>query len=418
MGDEEVFGYMKNGNFMRCLELIAEYDYFLADHIARFGNPGEGFTSYLSPATYQGSIGLVGRTVSEKIDSEVISSKYFSVIVDFTPDISHNDQLSVIIRYVTEDGLSVEIFLSRAVQCCTTAIRFFELIQCLHDYFADSTGRWNTLETFFDSESMTVNNSMLDVNLRVFHDISVGCTLQQFGRVMKKPQAEDIDISTAVEMHDSLTMFLTELQTSFPIYKESAEKELVQIRNSESIPSSSAVEIQRPKRQIKLKRFFLKLSKIEEEPESPEEETESDCNEIWRKMKNHNRVNVYQDYNLRFLFLSNITELEPLKIYDDVEKLRAIYNSDKESKFGEECIHFQSYLLSIKKDDGDQLSSLPFLCRMLASGKLVMSTRMCTQHSRFKNYLRAARNQERLVNLGVLAIESDITVSLDFEEER
>lgn len=38
-GDEEKFGSVKNGNFMMCLELIAEYDFFLADNNARFGNP-------------------------------------------------------------------------------------------------------------------------------------------------------------------------------------------------------------------------------------------------------------------------------------------------------------------------------------------------------------------------------------------
>ncbi|KAJ8886808.1 hypothetical protein PR048_013020, partial [Dryococelus australis] len=52
-GDEEVFSSVKNGNFMMCLELISEYDSFLADHIRRFGNPGKGFTSYFSPENYE-----------------------------------------------------------------------------------------------------------------------------------------------------------------------------------------------------------------------------------------------------------------------------------------------------------------------------------------------------------------------------
>ena len=345
-GDEEVFGSVKNGNFMMCLELIAEYDSFLSDHIARFGNSGKGSTSYLSSTTYEDLIRLMGKLVSEKIDNEVISFKYFSVIVDSTPDISHNDQLSVIVRYVTEDGLSVERFLcftkntghtgeklseavlnslelhglkldncrgqsydnaanmsgqysglqarlkeknplvffipcsahslnlvgSRAVQCCTTAIRFFDFVQSLYNYFADSTGRWTTLETFFDSANMTLKSlsttrwcaredacKSLNVDwkavfsalrtfsenengrvrceaeglLRKLNSIEVafmtsvwGCILQQFGKTMKKLQAEDADIYTSVEMYDSLTMFLTDLQNSFPIYKDSALKKL------------------------------------------------------------------------------------------------------------------------------------------------------------------------------------------------
>lgn len=51
-GDNEVFGSTHSGNFMMCLELIAEYDPFLSEHIARHGNPGSGFTSYLSSKSY------------------------------------------------------------------------------------------------------------------------------------------------------------------------------------------------------------------------------------------------------------------------------------------------------------------------------------------------------------------------------
>lgn len=49
------------------------------------------------------------KTVSKKIDNEVISFKYFSV--DSMADIAHNDQLNMIVRYVIEDGLTVERFL-------------------------------------------------------------------------------------------------------------------------------------------------------------------------------------------------------------------------------------------------------------------------------------------------------------------
>ncbi|KAJ8886817.1 hypothetical protein PR048_013029 [Dryococelus australis] len=53
--------------------------------------------------------------------------------------------------------------------------------------------------------------------------------ISYFGKARTKLQGEDVDISTADEMYDSLTMFLTELQTSFPIYKDSAEKKLCRL---------------------------------------------------------------------------------------------------------------------------------------------------------------------------------------------
>jgi hypothetical protein len=89
------------------MELTAEFDPFLAGHIAQYGNRGKGNTSCLSFSTYEGIISIMGKTVSE----EIVESKYFSIIVDSTPDVSHCDQLSFIIRYVNRNGLPRERFL-------------------------------------------------------------------------------------------------------------------------------------------------------------------------------------------------------------------------------------------------------------------------------------------------------------------
>ena len=52
----------------------------------------------------------MGQQLFSKIMSEVRSSKFFSVSVDSTPDISHCDQLTCIILYVLPTG-PVERFL-------------------------------------------------------------------------------------------------------------------------------------------------------------------------------------------------------------------------------------------------------------------------------------------------------------------
>ena len=46
---EEHFGSVHNGNYMMSLEMIAEFEPFLAKHIQSYGNPGRGHVSYLSP---------------------------------------------------------------------------------------------------------------------------------------------------------------------------------------------------------------------------------------------------------------------------------------------------------------------------------------------------------------------------------
>jgi len=49
--------------------------------------------------------------ITKQIVEEVKVSKYFSISVDSTPDVSHVDQLSFIVRYISKDGTPIERFL-------------------------------------------------------------------------------------------------------------------------------------------------------------------------------------------------------------------------------------------------------------------------------------------------------------------
>ncbi|XP_050056113.1 zinc finger MYM-type protein 1-like [Aphis gossypii] len=102
-GKNEQFGSNKNGNFMMCLELIAEFDPFMSNHLATYGNPGRGKTSYLSSTICEEFISLIAKKVLNVIIDEVNRCKYFSIVVDSTPDISHVDELSFVIRYVKRE---------------------------------------------------------------------------------------------------------------------------------------------------------------------------------------------------------------------------------------------------------------------------------------------------------------------------
>ncbi|XP_042228056.1 zinc finger MYM-type protein 1-like [Homarus americanus] len=109
-GDNEVVGSPNNGNFLGCLELLAEFDPFLHDHVEKLKNPGKGHVSYLSSTVCEEFIGLMKMKVKEHIITEIKDSKYYGVSIDSTPDISHTDELAVILRYVLSDGMVVERF--------------------------------------------------------------------------------------------------------------------------------------------------------------------------------------------------------------------------------------------------------------------------------------------------------------------
>ena len=58
-------------------------------------------TIYLSPTTQNELILLLSKKVKNIILQEVREAKYFAIMCDSTPDISHTDQMTLIVRYVT-----------------------------------------------------------------------------------------------------------------------------------------------------------------------------------------------------------------------------------------------------------------------------------------------------------------------------
>ncbi|XP_008551180.1 zinc finger MYM-type protein 1-like [Microplitis demolitor] len=110
-GSDEKFGSPNNGNFLMLIEYLAFFDPFLKEHIRKLGNKGSGSTSYLSKTICEEVIQLLTGKISSIIVQEVKSAKYYAIIVDSTPNISHVDQLSFVLRYVKKYGTPIERFL-------------------------------------------------------------------------------------------------------------------------------------------------------------------------------------------------------------------------------------------------------------------------------------------------------------------
>lgn len=110
-GTEEVFGSPHNGNYLGLLELLAKFDPFLEAHINKHANKGTGHVSYLSKSISEEFIEIIGDKMKTYIVDEIKKFKYYSISIDSTPDVSHVDQLTLIVRYVTSKG-PVERFLT------------------------------------------------------------------------------------------------------------------------------------------------------------------------------------------------------------------------------------------------------------------------------------------------------------------
>ena len=129
-GSNELIGSPINGNFLGVIEVIAKFDPFLASHISTYGNKGRGHISYLSKNIYEEFIILMADSVLKQIVKEINVARYFSMSVDSTPDVSHADQLTVTVRYLSPDTPEpVERFLRFIhVKCAKTGENLAKIV--------------------------------------------------------------------------------------------------------------------------------------------------------------------------------------------------------------------------------------------------------------------------------------------------
>jgi len=91
------------------VKLIAKYDPVMREHLASVRLSDKPTTSNLSLEIQNEFIALMANHVRTEIIKEVKVAKYFAVMFDSTPDISHTDLFTQILHYVKIQDSSVEV---------------------------------------------------------------------------------------------------------------------------------------------------------------------------------------------------------------------------------------------------------------------------------------------------------------------
>jgi hypothetical protein len=119
-----------NGNFLGLVQMLAEFDPVTKEHVDRI-TAEKIRDHYLGPSIQNELINLLASAIRSAIVGKVKEAKYFSVILDCTPDASHQEQMSLIIWYVDTYSDSVcikESFLGFLAVNDTTGQGLFDVI--------------------------------------------------------------------------------------------------------------------------------------------------------------------------------------------------------------------------------------------------------------------------------------------------
>ncbi|XP_026438769.1 zinc finger MYM-type protein 1-like isoform X2 [Papaver somniferum] len=172
-GDSEKIYTKNNGNFLSFIEVLAKYDPVLKYHLESI-EKNEIRYHYLSHKIQNELISMLADETRKLILKKIHEAKYFSIILDCTPDVSRREQMSIIIRCVDVSTARIEEYFLGflKVEDKTGEGLFFELQEALINLglnIDDIRGQGYDNGTNMKGKHKGVQARLLEINPRAFY---------------------------------------------------------------------------------------------------------------------------------------------------------------------------------------------------------------------------------------------------------
>ncbi|XP_022873135.1 zinc finger MYM-type protein 1-like [Olea europaea var. sylvestris] len=275
-GNNEKIYQKNNGIFLSLSQMIVKFDPVMQEHIRRIQNK-EIHYHYLGHKIHNKLILMLASEIKKIIIEKLKESKYFSMILDCTPDLSHKEQMSIVLRCVDISASPVkveEFFLGfLLVNDISEKGLSDELLNALNNLELDidnMRGQGYDNGANMRGKYKGVQNRLLQVNPRAFYTL---CGCHSFNLAL-------CDITTCCIKAKSFFGVLQHIYTLFSsstkrwkIFKDNVNsltlKHLSQTRWKSHVESIRAIRFQAPQ----IRNALFELARVDD----PKTKSEVEC---------------------------------------------------------------------------------------------------------------------------------------------
>ncbi|KAL4614534.1 hypothetical protein ACB092_07G060100 [Castanea dentata] len=368
-----------------------EFDPVMQEHVRSIQH-GAIHNHYLGHNIQNEVIQLLANEIKSKIIKKIKEAKIFSIILDCTPDVSHQEQMTLILRYEHfVEFLKVD---NTSEKCL-----FNEIINAIKNLELDIN----------DGKNQGVQKRILDINPKAFYtpcgchnvnlilcDMANFCpkAISFFGVVQR--------IYTLFSSSTKRWKILQDNVTSLTL------KPLSQTRWESRIESVKAIKVQA----LEIRDALLQLAKTSEDPKT---KSEADCLATYEIENMHIDVAIDQLKGLMSFFKKYREDgfTSAMNLSKEIATKMKI-----EPIFREKCIirmkkQFDENVNDETTQSAEEYFRINYFLYIVDQAISSIEKRSFSKLKLIKSYLRSTMSQEKLSGLTILSIENEMLAELE-----